>query len=356
MSNVYVGPIYRTSGPRYDSYDSTRLQNSQVGTTTFTFADGNHATFAYSMTYAQFPGSISQAKQITRFPLGPIGGTVCAAVPPASVKTTVVAVVPLRYEPAVGASQVTLDAYNASLPKITQAALQTIMNQVSAWYLKTTFGVQKLDVRVLPAVALGPSPGCDSAKMFEDAAAAAKSVSWGIVVAAAPYGCWSSQASTGGGFVAVWGTVPDGPGLFAHEIGHALGMLHNASMVGGTYVEYGSGYDQMGRGSDFYTFVGLSSDHLNSLFALTPLPCASATLRSITRYPDAIRCGDYFVDYLGDWHDQVWVHKREYTIGSKGGSDTTDYAYLATGQSYSGGGYTFTNMGNGKVIVKSAAR
>ena len=69
-----------------------------------------------------------------------------------------------------------------------------------------------------------------------------------------------------------------------------------------------------------------------------------------------LRCGDYFVDYVGDWHDQVWVHKREYTIGSRGGSDTTDYAYLSTGQSYSGGGYTFTNMGNGKVIVKGAAR
>ncbi len=355
LSNVYAGPIYRSSGPRYDRYDAALLQSAQAGAATLTFTDGNHATFAYTMTYTQFPGSISQAKPITRFPLGS-PGTVCAAVAPARVKTTTVAVVPLRYEPATGASQAALDAYNASLPKITQAALQTVIGQVSAWYLKTTFGVQNLDIRVLPAVALGPSPGCDSARMFEDAAAAAKSLGWGILVAVAPYGCWSSQASTGGGFVAVWGTVPDGPGLFAHEIGHALGLMHNASMVNGTYVEYGSGYDQMGRGSDFFTLAGLSSDHLERLSALTPLPCASATLRSITRYPDAIRCGDYFVDYVGDWHDQIWVHRREFNFGTKGGSDTTDYAYLSTGQSYSGGGYTFTNMGNGKVIVKGAAR
>lgn len=280
-----------------------------------------------------------------------ICATVQARDVPANVRTTDVVVVPLIYEMYDGASQPSVDAYNLSLPKVTQAALQATLDRVASWYLKTTFGVQKLNMEILPPVTLGKASSCDSAKLYSDATAAAGSAHRDILIAVTPYSCWSSQASTGGRFIAVWGTTQDGAGLYAHEIGHALGLMHNASMIDGTYVEYGSGYDQEGRGSDFYTLAAFSSDHLNRLFALTPLPCATATLRSITAYPDAIRCGDYFVDYLGDWHHEVWVHKREYIGSTKGGSDTTDYAHLATGQSYSGGGYTFRNMGGGKVVV-----
>jgi hypothetical protein len=87
------------------------------------------------------------------------------------------------------------------------------------------------------------------------------------------------------------------------------------------------------------------------LGVLRPMPCASATLRSIYQFPDAIRCGPYVADYLGDW-SQVWIHKREFAYsGAYGGSDTTDVAKLSPGQSFSADGYTFTHIGGGKVKV-----
>ncbi len=76
-SNVFTGPIYQTSGPRFDAYDATKVVATPVGTTTFTFADGNDATFAYTVMVAPFPGPITQSKPITRFPFGASGGTVC---------------------------------------------------------------------------------------------------------------------------------------------------------------------------------------------------------------------------------------------------------------------------------------
>jgi hypothetical protein len=256
-----------------------------------------------------------------------------------------------------GASQPSIDGYNQTLPKVTTAALQPIMDRVAAWYLTTTFGVRKLNITVLPAVELGKATSCGWQNMYSDAYAAigGRKPVPDVVVGVTPYTCWSSQASTGGEFVAVWGTVPDGAGLYAHEIGHALWMLHNASKYNGNYVEYGSDVDQMGRGSDFFTLTGFASPHLVALGALTPKPCASATLRTITAYPDAIQCGQWMVDFQGDWRNEIRVHKQE-TFGSNyGGSDTTDYARLPTGQSYTttdGTNKTFTNNGNGSVTVK----
>ena len=80
-SNVYTGILYRTSGPRFDQYDRTQIQTSNVGTATFTFTDGNHATFEYSVMYAPLPGPVHQTKQITRFPFAASGGTVCQSLP-----------------------------------------------------------------------------------------------------------------------------------------------------------------------------------------------------------------------------------------------------------------------------------
>ena len=48
-----------------------------MGTATVTFADGNHATFGYSVMFAPFPGPINQSKQITLFPFAATGGTTC---------------------------------------------------------------------------------------------------------------------------------------------------------------------------------------------------------------------------------------------------------------------------------------
>jgi serine protease len=76
-SNVYAGPLYRTSGPRFDAYDAAQVLPAQVGTASLTFADGNHATFAYTTSGLGGLPATSQAKAITRFPFAATGGTLC---------------------------------------------------------------------------------------------------------------------------------------------------------------------------------------------------------------------------------------------------------------------------------------
>jgi hypothetical protein len=76
-SNVFTGTIHRTSGTRFDAFDQTKVLGSDVGTATFTFADGNHASFAYSVQYAPLPAPVVQTKQITRFRFAATGGAIC---------------------------------------------------------------------------------------------------------------------------------------------------------------------------------------------------------------------------------------------------------------------------------------
>ena len=76
-SKIYTGPMYQNSGPRFDVYDTTKVVATPVGTATLSFADGNDATFAYSVMVAPFPGPISQTKQITRFPFGGTATSFC---------------------------------------------------------------------------------------------------------------------------------------------------------------------------------------------------------------------------------------------------------------------------------------
>ncbi len=76
-SNAYSGHLYRTAGPRFDAYVGPPASSIDVGTAKFTFADGNHATFAYSTTGAGNLPIASQSKQVTRFPFAPAGGTLC---------------------------------------------------------------------------------------------------------------------------------------------------------------------------------------------------------------------------------------------------------------------------------------
>ena len=75
--NVFTGSIYQNSGPRFDSFDTTKVVANPVGTATLAFADGDNATFGYTVMVAPFPGPITQSKQITRFRFAGSGGTVC---------------------------------------------------------------------------------------------------------------------------------------------------------------------------------------------------------------------------------------------------------------------------------------
>ena len=76
-SNVYSGKLYRSSGPRYDGYDTTKWVPLEVGSATLTFADGNHAKFDYTTSGAGSLPAVTQSKQVTRFPFAAAGGTVC---------------------------------------------------------------------------------------------------------------------------------------------------------------------------------------------------------------------------------------------------------------------------------------
>jgi hypothetical protein len=264
----------------------------------------------------------------------------------APARTFKVVVVPMRYRDPPSASAEAMAEFNKTLPAVTQADAEAAFVKVAAWWSTETYDRQRLDVTVLPPAVLPGNPGCDVDRIIADTRRAASAVKFDVLVAILPYSCWSSHMITAGNTVISWNSYTNEPGHLAHELGHAFGLLHNALRMP-DYVPYGSSVDQMGRvGSGLVHFL---SDHKERLGVLVPKPCASATLRSIYKFPDAIRCGDYFADYLDDW-GQVWIHKRENTLG-KYSSDTTDVAKLSAGQTYNADGRVITHVGGGKVTV-----
>ncbi len=79
-TNVYIGSLLRTSGPRFDNYKASDvvMPTPVVGTATLTFANGNSATFAYTTTgNTGLPAVTNQVKSIVRFPFSATGGTIC---------------------------------------------------------------------------------------------------------------------------------------------------------------------------------------------------------------------------------------------------------------------------------------
>jgi len=71
-SNVYSGDLYTGTGPAFnaDPFDPAQVVPVKVGTATFTFSDGNTATFDYTV------NDVTQSKTITRQVLGSVG-TMC---------------------------------------------------------------------------------------------------------------------------------------------------------------------------------------------------------------------------------------------------------------------------------------
>ena len=68
----YTGTLYQNSGPPFNAvpFNPANVVQTPVGTATFTFANGNSATFAYTVF------GVSQSKQITR-EIFQGSGTVC---------------------------------------------------------------------------------------------------------------------------------------------------------------------------------------------------------------------------------------------------------------------------------------
>jgi len=65
-AGVYGGDLYRTSGTRFDNFNGANVAPIKVGTAIFTFADGNNATFAYTVQVTGMAAPVSQSKPITR--------------------------------------------------------------------------------------------------------------------------------------------------------------------------------------------------------------------------------------------------------------------------------------------------
>ena len=79
-TNVFTGPLKRTSGPRFDNYKASDVVQPipTVGTATVTFTDGNHATFAYTIDGTDgLPVVTNQSKSITRYLFVGPAGTTC---------------------------------------------------------------------------------------------------------------------------------------------------------------------------------------------------------------------------------------------------------------------------------------
>jgi hypothetical protein len=76
-SSTYSGTLVRTSGPRFDAYDATKLAALAVGTATLSFTDGNDALMTISTSGAGGLPNVQQTRALTRFPFAPSGGTLC---------------------------------------------------------------------------------------------------------------------------------------------------------------------------------------------------------------------------------------------------------------------------------------
>jgi hypothetical protein len=63
---VYSGDLFRTSGAHFDAFNPANVVATKVGSATFTFADGNDATFDYTVQLSGMAAPVHQQKQITR--------------------------------------------------------------------------------------------------------------------------------------------------------------------------------------------------------------------------------------------------------------------------------------------------
>jgi hypothetical protein len=279
------------------------------------------------------------------------------AVPPAGARAFAVYVVPIQYDPPPAWNTIAVQAYNASVPKL--ANLSATMAALGAWWARETYGLIALKFTILPTImAHTQSPACnylaigvDLSTYGVDPATVSKTIN------VSTYSCWQYHMLTSGNSIYSIDQSQDCAGEYAHEMGHAFGLMHAAGIQNGAYVEYGNTYDQMA--GPRCAFAHFNGHHKFRLGVLSPLPCQSQTLRSLYDYPDAMRCtigatypNEYWADYRPDWNT-VQIVRAEFMPGQGGGgSDNTLVAVLGTGQTYKfADGRTVTHAGRGVVNV-----
>jgi hypothetical protein len=77
-NGVFSGTLVRTTGPAFSAapFNSASVQRTPVGTLNLTFADGNNATFAYTVAFGNPQTTVTQSKQLTRMVFR-APGTIC---------------------------------------------------------------------------------------------------------------------------------------------------------------------------------------------------------------------------------------------------------------------------------------
>ncbi len=72
-TNVYSGPLIRTTGPAFSAvtFDPARVTRTVAGTATFSFTNGGAGTFAYTL------NGVTRSKAIARYLFVPPAGTRC---------------------------------------------------------------------------------------------------------------------------------------------------------------------------------------------------------------------------------------------------------------------------------------
>lgn len=76
-SNAYTGTLVRTAGPPFSAvpWNPGAVTRAELGTATVTFANGNRATFTYTVALNGPMREVRQSKQIERQVFRPPGTT-----------------------------------------------------------------------------------------------------------------------------------------------------------------------------------------------------------------------------------------------------------------------------------------
>lgn len=228
---------------------------------------------------------------------------------------------------------------NSPFSDTRMAKLNTVTASLKTWWSTTSMGVENLTINTMSVQNIAPDSTCDALAFEVSAINAARELglnSWFTnlaIVLPDQNMCWWGGLGYLPGVVTWINAVT--LGVFAHELGHNMGLPHANSCIGTLTVstmqgcehnEYGDPTDVMGHGADNATFGAAYLHQIGWLdnskvstwsgatvsMSIAPLRDASGAIRAI-RIPSATELGN---DGPGDY----WLQLRTGdTIPSRNG-------------------------------------